>query len=80
MNVLEILACVLVASYLVAASFALVRNWELGNHGLRRTEARDTARVAWEALAWPAEESWLRLQQYFSQEWAAAVPRYQEVA
>lgn len=72
---LGILGCTLVASYLVAALFALVRNWELGNHGLRRTAVRDTARVVLEAAAWPLEESWLQLQQSFSQ----AMPRYQEV-
>lgn len=72
---LGIFGCTLVASYLVAALFALVRNWELGNHGLRRVAARDTARVVLEAAAWPLEESWLRLQQSF----LAAVPRYQEV-
>lgn len=76
---LGLLGCILVASYLVAALFALVRNWELGNHGLRRLAARDTARVVVQALAWPLEESWLRLRQYFSEAWASAVPRWQEV-
>lgn len=76
---LEIMGCVLVASYLAAALFALVRNWELGNHGLRRTAVRDTARAVGQAAAWPLEESWLRLRPYFSQLNAAAAPRYQEV-
>jgi hypothetical protein len=77
---LGLLACTLVASYLVAALFALARNWELGNHGLRRVSARDTARVVVLALAWPLEESWWRLREYFSQEWEMAVPRWQGVA
>lgn len=79
MNVLEILVCALVALYLAAVLFALVRTWELGNHGLRRLTALDTARVVWEAVAWPLEESWLRLRQYFSEQWAQAVPRWQGV-
>lgn len=77
---MEILIWLSVASYLVAAYFALVRNWQPGRHGLRRLRALDTARVALEALAWPAEESWLRLQHYFSAQWQAAVPRWQGVA
>lgn len=76
---LGLLVCTLVASYLVAALFALVRSWEAGAHGMRRFSARDTVRVALEAVVWPAEESWLQLRQYFSQQWAAAVPRWQEV-
>ena len=75
---LGIVGCILVASYLVAALFALVRTWQPGKHGFRRTAARDTARVALEALAWPLEESWWRLQQSFSR--MNALPlRWQEV-
>lgn len=76
---LGLLVCTLVASYLVAALFALVRTWEAGAHAFRRLSARDTVRVVWEAAIWPPEESWLRLRQYFSQQWAQAVPRWQEV-
>lgn len=72
---LGIVGCVLVASYLVAALFALVRMWQPGRHAFRRLAARDTGRVVLEAAAWPLEESWLRLQESFSR----AVPRYQEV-
>jgi hypothetical protein len=72
---LGIVGCTLVASYLVAALFALVRMWQPGSHGFRRLAARDTVRVVLEAAAWPLEESWLRLQESFLQ----AVPRYQEV-
>jgi hypothetical protein len=68
------------ALYLGAASFALVRNWDMGAHGLRRLRALDTARVVWAAVIWPPEESWLRLRQYFSAQWAAAQPRYREIA
>lgn len=75
---LGIVGCTLVASYLVAALFALVRNWELGKRGLRRTAARDTARVVVQALAWPLEESWWQLQQFYSRLNELA-PRYQEV-
>lgn len=77
---LEILLWLTVASYLAAALFALVRNWDIGLHGFRRLRAKDTVRVVWEAAVWPAEESWLRLRQYFSAQWQAAVPRWQGVA
>jgi hypothetical protein len=77
---LGIVGCTLVASYLVAALFALVRTWEAGNHSERRLSARDTGRVVWEAAVWPLEELWLRLRQYFSEQWAQAIPRWQGVA
>lgn len=76
---MEILVCALVASYLVAASFALVRNWSTGNHGMRRFDGLATLRVVVEALVWPLEELWLQLRQYFSVQWQAAQPRWQEV-
>lgn len=65
----------IVGSYLVAASFALVRNWAVGSHGERRVSARDTGRVALEAVAWPVETLWLLLQPRVSQFWAMTTPR-----
>lgn len=76
---LGLLAWTLVTSYLVAALFALVRTWKTGAHGFRRLSARGTVRVVLEVAVWPPEESWLRLREYFSQQWAAAQPRWQEV-
>lgn len=72
---MEILIWLGVASYLAATLFALVRNWEVGEHGLRRLRALNTGRVVLEAVVWPAEESWLRLQQYFSAQWSQSKPR-----
>jgi hypothetical protein len=72
---MEILVWLSVASYLAAVLFALVRNWETGAHGLRRLRALNTGRVVLEAVVWPAEELWLRLQQYFSEQWSQSSPR-----
>lgn len=76
---MEIFLCVLGALYLVAASFALVRNWDLGAHGLRRLRALDTVRVVVAAVAWPTEELSLRLREYFSQAWSELPTRYSGV-
>lgn len=77
---MEILIWIGVASYLVAALFALVRNWEVGEHGFRRLRALDTVRAVLEAAVWPAEELWLRLRQYCSEQIAQSTPRWQGVA
>lgn len=74
-----ILICTFVASYLVAALFALAKDWNAGKRGLRRISARDTVLAVALALVWPPEESWLRLRQYFSAQWVAAEPRWQGV-
>jgi len=61
--------------YVIAASFALGENLSCGRTLTRGWRAK--ARIAVEAVAWPAEESWLRLRHFVSEQWRNAVPRYQ---
>jgi hypothetical protein len=61
--------------YVIVASFALAENLSCERTLMRGWRAK--ARIAVEAFAWPAEESWLRLRQFVSEQWQNAVPRYQ---
>lgn len=65
-------------TYLLAASFALAEMRKT-RHTLTRGVLAKVG-VALAVAAWPAEESYLQLRQYFSAQWRSAVPRYQDVA